>query len=315
MNYSMDTEYDIDAILKEYRIVPPINSFDDTPVLSVKFDSTLDNPSHEGDCFITSSSVKSDVQEADDICRYDKNNVQFGSDARGALISFAAYNDGPSSMCPKTMDNLILTSKQINFTCHTEEFNLSERYVNDDRQAAITHTRSKQINFTCHTEEFNLSEKYVNDDGQAAITYHSVQETCDHSADPWPWTNLSSPYGKYDDDGIEVPNWKEFMHICNTLSNDTISESPAWTYTDSHIPTDVMSDNIHAYTDKQEQFWNDVFNYTELSTINSNKNSVSKNTQQENRQNNLVEDYDKKEYDVDFPEYLSFIENNQYTVL
>jgi hypothetical protein len=282
MNYSMDTEYDIDAILEEYTIVLPVESFDDTPELSVKFDSTLGNPSHEGDCFITSANVKSEVQEADDICRYDKNNVQFGSDARGALISFATYNDGPSSMCPKTMDNLIL--------------------------------RSKQTNFTCHTEEFNYSEKYV-DDGQAAITHHSVQETCDHSADLWPWTNLSSQYGKYDDDGTEVPNWEEFMDTCNTLSNDTICESAAWTYTDSHIPTDVMSDNIHAYTDKQEEFCNDVFNCTELSTINSNKNSVSKNTEQENRQNNLVEDYQKKDYDVDSPEYLSFLENNQYTVL
>jgi hypothetical protein len=280
-NNSMGTDYDIDAILKEYKIVPPISNFDDTCVLSVNLHSTENNSSHERNRFIISTDVETEVQEADDVCNYDKDDVQFGSDAGGALIPFAAYEDGPSSMCPKTTDNLTL--------------------------------RSKQINFTCHTKECNLSEKYVNDDGKAVITHHSVQDTCGHSVDAWPWTDLFPPGN---DDGIQFPTWEECMYVYNTLTNNTVNESTALAYTNSQVPRDVMSDNIHTYVDKPEQFWNYVLNCTEPSTINSLENSVSKNIQGNNKQNNSVEDYQKKgNVDVDFPERLSFLQNNQYTIL
>lgn len=275
-SYSIGTDYDTDAILNEYKIVPPISNFDDTCVLSVNLHSIEKNSSHERGHFSISTDVETEVHKVDDICNYDKDDVQFRSDASGALIPFAA-----SSMYPKTTDNLTVTGKQINFTCHTTGY--------------------------------NLSEKHVNDDGKAVITHHSLQETRDHSVDAWPWTDLFPPGNKSDDNDMQFPTMKACMYMCNTMSNHTVNESTTLSYTNNLEPRDVMSDNIN--TDKPEQFWNYV-NCTGLNIINSNDNNVSENIQENNKQNNSVTDYQKTGYvEVEFSEHLSFLENNQYTIL
>jgi hypothetical protein len=281
-NYSMGTDYDINTILEEYKTMPPISNFDDTCPLSVNLHSTENNSSHERDCSIISTDVKTEVQRTDDIFNRDKDYVRFGADAGGALISFAAYKDGSSSMCPKTTDKLTL--------------------------------RSTKNNSACHTMGCNSSEKCV-DDGKAVTTHFSAQETCGYSVDAWPWTDLCPPGNKFNDD-IQIPTWEECVYMFNTLSNNTVNESVAMVYTNSQVPRDVMSDNINTYTDQPKQFWNYMLNCTEPSITDSTENIVSKNIQDNNKQNNAVENSQKKgNVDVDSPKHFSFPENNQYMIL
>jgi hypothetical protein len=84
-NESMSTDYDINAILKEYKLNSPISNFDDSSVLSVDLDFPDNNPGHESNCSITSPDVETEVQKAADIYSCDKENVKFSFDDRGHI--------------------------------------------------------------------------------------------------------------------------------------------------------------------------------------------------------------------------------------
>jgi hypothetical protein len=154
--------------------------FDEESVLSESFDFTENNLGYERGYLTELNDIETDILEATDIYSYDEHNTQFRSNARGALIPFAAYKDGSSNACVKIADSATVNSKQ---TC------------------------------TFHVKECNLPAKHTNDDVNAVVTNHSVHEAYNHSVGPWPWTDQFSEGSKPIDNDIQHLNWEEFIEI------------------------------------------------------------------------------------------------------
>jgi hypothetical protein len=99
-NYSMSVDCEVDAIVKEFKIVSPISNLEGS--FCESSDTTENIPSYELDCSVILEDVRTDVQRAADISSCNKDSAQFISDARGTLIPFSAHEDGPCGMFPKT---------------------------------------------------------------------------------------------------------------------------------------------------------------------------------------------------------------------
>jgi hypothetical protein len=167
-NASMSTVSDIDAVLEDYKIESPISEFDEDSPLSEIFDFKENNLSYDKDYPIELNDVKIDIHN------YEEDDTQLRSNARGALIPFYAYEDGPYS--------------------------------------AVNSINSKQT-CTFQMKECNLPAEHTSDNETAMVIHRSVQEACDHNTSPWPLTDQFLEGSKPNDDDIQPLNWEMILNL------------------------------------------------------------------------------------------------------
>jgi hypothetical protein len=147
--------FGIDGFVKEFNIVSPTSSLNDYFCESSGIISNI--RSYELDCPVVWEDVRNDVQKVADINSCNEDSTQFISDVRGTLLPFAANEEGPCGMFPKTKQTEIFDSKELKCNFHTEGQNLPEEHVNED----------------C---------------AKAMIICDELQEASAHSTVPLPWT-------------------------------------------------------------------------------------------------------------------------------
>jgi hypothetical protein len=101
-NDSMSTDCDIAAIAEDVNVVSPVSSFNDS--FCDNSDRIENIPSYELECSVVLEDGRTEVQEAADINSCNKDSAHFTPDATGTLTPSAAYENGPSLMCPRTKE-------------------------------------------------------------------------------------------------------------------------------------------------------------------------------------------------------------------
>ena len=101
----------IDGIINEHRTVSPISSSDDS--FCEMLDIIENNPSFELGYSRTLEDVGTEIKKATDINDHNKDSTEFTSTATGTLTPFAAHEDGPNVMCPRTKEIYDIDTKEI----------------------------------------------------------------------------------------------------------------------------------------------------------------------------------------------------------
>jgi len=101
-NDSMSTDCDIAAIAEDVNVVSPVSSFNDS--FCDNSDRIENIPSYELESSVVLEDGRTEVQEAADINSCNKDSAHFTPDATGSLTPSAAYENGPSVMCPRTKE-------------------------------------------------------------------------------------------------------------------------------------------------------------------------------------------------------------------
>jgi hypothetical protein len=106
--------YNIDGIIKEHKTVSPVNNLDDS---CCEMSDIIENiPSCELGYSKTLEDVGTEIQKAPDVNDHNTDSTQVISTATETLTPFAAHEDGPSAMCPRTKEIYIIDGiiKELN---------------------------------------------------------------------------------------------------------------------------------------------------------------------------------------------------------
>jgi hypothetical protein len=137
-NDSTSIDYSVAAIVKEFKTVSPVSSFDDS--FSESSDIVQNIPNYELDFSVILQDVRTEVQKVADINSSNEDSTQFVSDARGTSTPFATCEDGLSTVRPRAKEIDTFDSEELTYSCHTDGQNLCEERVNDvGAEAMIIH--------------------------------------------------------------------------------------------------------------------------------------------------------------------------------
>ena len=101
-NDSMSIDCDITDIAKDINVISPVSRLDDS---SCDSPDRMENiPSYELDCSVMLEDGRTEVQKAADMNNCNTDSTQLTSDATGPLTPYAAHEDGPFVVCPRTKE-------------------------------------------------------------------------------------------------------------------------------------------------------------------------------------------------------------------
>jgi hypothetical protein len=101
-NDSMSIDCDITDIAKDINVISPVSRLDDS---SFNMSDIIENiPNYEQGYSNTLEDTRTEVQKAADMNNCNTDSTQLTSDATGPLTPYAAHEDGPFVVCPRTKE-------------------------------------------------------------------------------------------------------------------------------------------------------------------------------------------------------------------